>query len=148
MNAGPSKEQLERIYKTSRKYFDDLAKRYYENDREYYNKYFAPFYTNPIYASSKGIPNVKSRLLLMLFLILIAGFIFSLTYFLTEYSDEEELKAEKELIETNRNQELFDRRLLDSILKTDSNVRRLKESLILKEKIGGAKSIKTNPEIN
>lgn len=48
MNAGPSKEQLENLFKTSRKYFDELAKEYYAKDRDFYNKNFAPFYSNPL----------------------------------------------------------------------------------------------------
>jgi hypothetical protein len=44
---GPSKEQLEYYFKNSRAYFDELAKQFYETDREYYNKYIAPFYSGP-----------------------------------------------------------------------------------------------------
>lgn len=54
MNAGPSKEQLENLFKTSRKYFDELAKEYYAKDRDFYNKNFAPFYRNPLLNSKKG----------------------------------------------------------------------------------------------
>lgn len=54
MNAGPSKEQLENLFKTSRKYFDELAKDYYAKDRDFYNKNFAPFYRNPILTPKKG----------------------------------------------------------------------------------------------
>ena len=54
MNAGPSKEQLETLFKTSRKYFDEMAKEYYVKDRDFYNKYFAPFYSNPILAARRS----------------------------------------------------------------------------------------------
>ena len=53
MEAGPSKEQLESLYKTSRKYFDELAKEYYTKDRDFYNKNFAPFYNNPLLAAKR-----------------------------------------------------------------------------------------------
>ena len=43
--SGPSKEQLEIYFKTSRAYFDELAKEYEKKHPEYYKKYFAPFYT-------------------------------------------------------------------------------------------------------
>jgi len=44
---GPSKEQLEYYFKNSRPYFDELAKQLYDTDRDYYNKYIAPFYSSP-----------------------------------------------------------------------------------------------------
>ena len=44
----PSKEQLDSYYRTSRKYFDELAKQYFLNDREFYDKNFAPYYSNPL----------------------------------------------------------------------------------------------------
>lgn len=40
----PSKEQLEYYFKTSRLYFDQIAKQYAETDKEYYTKMIAPFY--------------------------------------------------------------------------------------------------------
>jgi hypothetical protein len=52
MESGPSKEQLESLFKTSRKYFDELAKEYYAKD--FYNKNFAPFYNNPLLSSRTG----------------------------------------------------------------------------------------------
>jgi hypothetical protein len=42
---GPSKEELEYYFKNSRQYFDELAKHFYETDRDYYNKFIAPFYS-------------------------------------------------------------------------------------------------------
>jgi len=48
MNDGkPSKEQLDYYFKTSRKYFDELAKQYQTTDKEYYDKNIAPYYNNP-----------------------------------------------------------------------------------------------------
>ena len=54
MNTGPSKEQIEVFYRTSRKYFDELAKQYYVRDREFYIKYFAPYYSNPLLAARRN----------------------------------------------------------------------------------------------
>lgn len=50
----PSKEQLDSYFKTSRKYFDELGKQYYINDREFYDKYFAPYYNNPFKKAGTG----------------------------------------------------------------------------------------------
>jgi len=50
----PSREQLENYFKNSRQYFDDIAKHYQEVDREYYDKYIAPFYNSPFGAVSSG----------------------------------------------------------------------------------------------
>lgn len=56
MNEGkPSKEQLDYYYKTSRKYFDELAKHYLINDKEYYNNNIAPYYNNPFAKTGKSI---------------------------------------------------------------------------------------------
>jgi hypothetical protein len=54
MNTGPSKEELENYWKTSRAYFDELAKYYQTADPEYYKKYISPFYSNPLNAVSSS----------------------------------------------------------------------------------------------
>ncbi|MBI5402747.1 MAG: hypothetical protein HY959_05065 [Ignavibacteriae bacterium] len=41
---GPSKEELEKYFKSNRKYFDELARNYKISDPDYYNKFIAPFY--------------------------------------------------------------------------------------------------------
>lgn len=66
-NGKPSKEQLESYFKTSRKYFDELAKQYMQNDREYYDKYIAPYYssfTNPL-AKTRSSESVKVFIYIM-----------------------------------------------------------------------------------
>jgi hypothetical protein len=56
MNEGkPSKEQLDYYFKTSRKYFDELAKQYQTTDKEYYDNYIAPYYNNPFVKSGKTV---------------------------------------------------------------------------------------------
>lgn len=52
--SGPSKEELENYWKTSRQYFDELARYYKDADPQYYNEYIAPFYSNPLYSVSSG----------------------------------------------------------------------------------------------
>jgi len=54
MASGPSKEELEMYWKSSRQYFDELAAHYKTADPEYYNKYILPFYSNPFAAVSSG----------------------------------------------------------------------------------------------
>lgn len=44
MQSGPSKEELENYWKTSRAYFDELAEHYKTADPEYYEKFIVPFY--------------------------------------------------------------------------------------------------------
>jgi hypothetical protein len=44
MKSGPSKEDLDMYWKSSRPYFDELANHYKTADPEYYKKYIAPFY--------------------------------------------------------------------------------------------------------
>jgi hypothetical protein len=54
MATGPSKQELEMYWKSSRAYFDELAKHYKAADPQYYNEYIQPFYANPFHASSSG----------------------------------------------------------------------------------------------
>lgn len=87
MNAGPSKEQLESLFKTSRKYFDEMAKEYYVKDREFYNKNFAPFYSNPLIAAKSG--GKPARLIIILIAsILVTLILFALSFFLTKQNPE------------------------------------------------------------
>ncbi len=92
MNSGPSKEQLESLFKTSRKYFDEMAKEYYAKDRDFYNKNFAPFYNNPFAAVKKGGKPVRLILVMGLSIfIAIMGFVFAL-FFTTKHSEVEPVK--------------------------------------------------------
>lgn len=76
----PSPEQLELYYKTSRKYFDELAKQYYANDRDFYNKNFAQYYS-PL----KNLGTKPKKILAVVFAImgLIAG-VGVVSYFLLD----------------------------------------------------------------
>lgn len=57
---GPSKEELQNYWNTSRKYFDELAKQYYTTDRKYYDEYIAPFYNNPLWISTQTVNSRKA----------------------------------------------------------------------------------------
>ncbi|MFZ4590427.1 MAG: hypothetical protein ACOYN6_05480, partial [Ignavibacteria bacterium] len=87
MNSGPSKEQLESLFKTSRKYFDELAKDYYAKDRDFYNKNFAPFYSNPLIAAKGGGKPAKLVIAISL-LVLILGLASVMLVFFNQNSAE------------------------------------------------------------
>lgn len=70
MDGKPSKEQIAGYYKTSRQYFDSLAKHYYETDREFYNNNFARFYS-PL--KNVGSKPVKILVVFFAIMVLMAG---------------------------------------------------------------------------
>ena len=51
MANGPSKQDLEMYWQSSRQYFDELAKYYQTADPKYYNEFIKPFYDNPFRTS-------------------------------------------------------------------------------------------------
>ncbi len=69
--SGPSREELENYFKNSRPYFDELAKHYYETDRQYYNKYIAPFY-GPFAGIAPGKKGAGARITVLVASILVA----------------------------------------------------------------------------
>ncbi len=95
MQKGPSKEALAEYFKNNRQYFDSLANQYKEQDPEYYNKYIAPFYSNPFHSSStsnkKGC-SVRSVLAISI-LVFIAG-IAAVSLFLSKDKIERKLDEE------------------------------------------------------
>jgi hypothetical protein len=83
MPSGPSKEELEMYWKTSRNYFDELAKYYKTADPAYYNRYIAPYYSNPFStgSASQNSPGAKKLFIVIAVFILvftsgIAAFLF------------------------------------------------------------------------
>jgi tetratricopeptide (TPR) repeat protein len=96
--AGPSKEELEYYYKNSRQYFDELARHYYTADREYYDKYIAPFYGPFAGITPSGTPSGARPALLtiaILIAILTAGIAFFLISFQQGTKDTETKKVEE-----------------------------------------------------
>jgi len=58
MNDGkPSKEQLDYYFKTSRKYFDELAAGYKVSDKKYYDEFITPYYG--VFGQAKSGGGVK-----------------------------------------------------------------------------------------
>jgi len=83
MTNGPSKEDLENYWNTSRQYFDELAKYYQTADPEYYRKFIAPFYSSPLYSVSSGksgSSGVKAVLVSVFAFILITIAAFAIFY--------------------------------------------------------------------
>jgi uncharacterized protein HemX len=129
MNAGPSKEQLESLFKTSRKYFDELAKDYYAKDREFYNKNFAPFYSNPLLAAKrKGKPLRLVITVSLLMLVLGLAGIF-LIFFLEDNSDK---KPVRENVKTEKDKPASS--VKDSVEKENIKLEKLEEEMKKKEK--------------
>jgi len=129
MNAGPSKEQLESLFKTSRKYFDELAKEYYAKDREFYNKNFAPFYSNPLVAAKRG--GKPARLVIAIsLLVLILGLASVMLVFFNQNSAEK--KPVRESVKTEKDKPASS--VKDSVEKENIRIYKLEEEMIKKEK--------------
>lgn len=112
---GPSKEELENYFKNSRQYFDELAKYYLESDREYYDKYIAPFYNNPFRRSgTQGSGSGGSKLILAIamFLVIAAG---AAVFLLVS------TKSDKEVIEETQKSYQKKADATDSIKVKDTN---------------------------
>lgn len=57
----PSREQLEEHYKTSRKYFDDMAEHYKETDPDYYNSTIVPIIRKNRYSNAAGYDETTAK---------------------------------------------------------------------------------------
>lgn len=116
----PSKEQIDYYYKTSRKYFDSLALKYLQEDKAFYNNYFAHYYHG---RTKKQYPAQLKVLIFAGIIFLFVSGIFVLTLFLKKepkvYSTESNI-TEKKLL---RNIENLSENELDSMnlsyMKTD-----------------------------
>lgn len=75
----PSKEQIDYYYKTSRKYFDSLALKYLQEDKAFYNNYFAHYYHGK---TKKQYPTQLKVLIFAGVIFLFAAGVFVLTLFL------------------------------------------------------------------
>jgi hypothetical protein len=100
---GPSKEQLEYYFKNSRQYFDELAKQFYDSDRDYYNKFIAPFYGSPFGGAPHKTNSAGSRSAVFLVAgavvaLLVAGISFFLTL---QKPDDTNYEQKKEIEETH-----------------------------------------------
>jgi tetratricopeptide (TPR) repeat protein len=111
MASGPSKQELEMYWQSSRQYFDELAEHYRQNEPEYYKEFIQPFYSNPFRTGSgsgtgkKGGCAAKAVLAVSLFF-LIAGLAVSVFFLLYEKEERstntrEEKDNREEIISTD-----------------------------------------------
>jgi tetratricopeptide (TPR) repeat protein len=105
--SGPSKEELENYFKNSRAYFDELAKHYYETDREYYNKFIAPFYSPFMRIAPGGSSSAGTRIIFLVAAVLIAGIAAAVAFFISVESDTD-LPKDKQRIEDVKEKEQRD----------------------------------------
>lgn len=115
MSNGPSKQDLETYFKTSRAYFDELAKYYQTSDPEYYREYIKPFYDNPFnaaYSSGSGKSNgcAGKSVIGVAVLLLVLGFAAAAIFYFMDRSDSvqetfRELSGEKKVQEKNTSKE-------------------------------------------
>jgi hypothetical protein len=136
MNSGPSKEQLESLFKTSRKYFDELAKEYYAKDRDFYNKNFAPFYNNPFVTSKKGGRPVILVVAIGL-AVLLAGAAFLILMLVEKSSDNKPVRQTEEYrLPEKMEKEKSATSVKDSVKREKIRSDELQEELIQKENTG------------
>jgi hypothetical protein len=85
----PTKEELKRDWAANREHFEALSKFYYINDREYYDKYIAPFYESQSEVSKTETKNSRASVIIILGVViaLLASF-GVLAYFLVSTVDE------------------------------------------------------------
>jgi tetratricopeptide (TPR) repeat protein len=96
---GPSKEDLENYWKNSRPYFDEIAKFYFESDRQYYDEFIAPFYNNPFRRSGVQSSGGGAKIAVFAVMILVLGAAIGVFLLVNEQSDNDK-KVNKE--ETQR----------------------------------------------
>lgn len=135
MNAGPSKEQLESLFKTSRKYFDELAKEYYTKDRDFYNKNFAPFYSNPLIAAKSSGKSAKFVIAISILVLIIGLTSILLMFFIQDNSEKKPIReTDKYQEEVKKSKDKPATSVKDSVEKENVRVEKLEEELLQKEK--------------
>jgi hypothetical protein len=107
MPSGPSKEELEMYWKSSRQYFDELANYYKTSDPDYYNQFIAPYYSNPLYAiSTKKRSGTPLITVIVSIAVLFIGLIAAGVFFLLSVEKEPEINYEPQKIEKKVDKEI------------------------------------------
>jgi len=103
MSSGPSKEELEMYWKSSRQYFDELANYYKTADPAYYNQFIAPFYSNPFnqVSSAKSGSGAKRALLFSFAVFIMIAFAGVAVFFFTT-KEQENTDFKKRQIEQSK----------------------------------------------
>jgi len=105
MSTGPSKEELEMYWKSSRQYFDELANYYKTADPEYYNNFIAPYYSNPFNRGStanSGSGTKKALLFSFIVFIMVAFAGIAVFFFATKEQEKTDFKKTDRQIETSK----------------------------------------------
>jgi hypothetical protein len=87
----PSREQLEEHYKTSRKYFDDMAEHYKETDPDYYHSTIAPIIRKHRYSNAAGYDETtakRSMALTVVAVLVLVGVAMGVFFILSTSSEE------------------------------------------------------------
>jgi tetratricopeptide (TPR) repeat protein len=99
MASGPSKQELEMYFKSSRQYFDELARHYQQADPQYYKEYILPFYSNPFHSASgtqrSGGGGAKLMVVIALFGVLAAGAAAFFVFMNASSTDEPNVKEKR-----------------------------------------------------
>jgi tetratricopeptide (TPR) repeat protein len=96
----PTKEELKRDWESNRAHFDALAKFYMVNDKEYYDKYIAPFYEKRTEVNIEGVQKKRTFTMFVIIGVLMA-LIMSfgvLAYFLAVNFDKSVNEELKEIV--------------------------------------------------
>ena len=104
MSSGPTKENLENYWKTSRAYFDELAKYYETADPEYYREFIAPFYSNPLYSVS-GSKRSPLPMVILSVAILFIGLLAAGVFFFLQFEDDKTIQEDTPKMEKNADKE-------------------------------------------
>jgi hypothetical protein len=115
MATGPSKEDLETYWQSSRQYFDELARHYQTADPEYYKEFIKPYYDNPFRSISSG-QTAKSGssggkiMVIAVFLLVLIGAASAGLFFIMGSSESvkekvEELTSDKDITEQKTTKE-------------------------------------------
>lgn len=115
MATGPSKEDLETYWQSSRQYFDELARHYQTADPEYYKEFIKPFYDNPfrsVGSSRQGKSGSGSAkvMVIAVFLLVLIGALSAGLFFIMGSSESvkekvEELTSDKDVTEQKTTKE-------------------------------------------
>lgn len=114
MATGPSKEDLETYWQSSRQYFDELARHYQTADPEYYKEFIKPFYDNPFRSVSSGRQGRSGGggkvVIIAVFLLVLIGGLSAGLFFIMGSSESvkekvEELTADKNVTEQKTTKE-------------------------------------------
>lgn len=114
MATGPSKEDLETYWQSSRQYFDELARHYQTADPEYYKEFIKPFYDNPFRSVNSGQPGKSGSggkvMVIAIFLLVFIGAVSAGLFFFIGNSQSvkekvEELTSDKDVTEQKTTKE-------------------------------------------